>query len=428
LADQSTNKPAGLHPRSIEQQLTDDSTRSPSPNPNEQHPELAALRQRVQVLEALQTIAMSISGELELEALLVGIIRSANQILDGEACSLMLADREREELVFHMVEGGGGGRLVEQRMPLSRGIAGWVVTHATPVVVNDVTTDARFAGDIAQSVNFQVRSLVAVPMMRRGRAIGVLEVLNKRGEGHFTDNDAHILYALASQAAIAIENARLYQELREERDRIIRAEEEVRRQLHREIHDGPAQVLATVAMRIGIIERWLDRDSAMARTELHYLDTLVRESLADTRRLLFDLRPLILETRGLVPAIQFYVSRFGRDSVSVVELDTDQFEGRLDPPIETTVYGIVQEAINNVIKHAHAHHLWITLRGNPQSFTLSIRDDGVGFDQDQAEKQYDSSGSFGLLNMRERASRIGGRLTLTSRPNQGTTVTLTVPG
>lgn len=414
----------------MERKLVDkgNNTRSPSLDPNLQHSEFAALRQRLQVLEALQAIAMAISEELELEALLVGIIRSANQILNGEACSLMLADRERGELVFHMVEGGGGGRLVEQRMPLSRGIAGWVVTHAEPVVVNDVTTDARFAGDIAQSVNFQVRSLVAVPMMSRGRVIGVLEVLNKRGDGGFTDSDAHILYTLAGQAAIAIENARLYQNLREERDRILRAEEEVRRRLHREIHDGPAQALAAISMRISMIERWLDRDISTARAELHSLDALVRESLTDIRRLLFDLRPLILETQGLVPAIQSYISRFCRDSECVISLDTDQFKGRLDPPIETTVYGIVQEAINNVVKHAHAHRLWITLQGNPQSFTLSIRDDGVGFDLAQAEQQYDSSGSFGLLNMRERASRIGGRLTLTSRPNQGTTVTLTVPG
>ena len=193
--------------------------------------EKKAARERIAALRALQRVAQSLTSELNLEPLLKNILRSAVEVMDASAGSLLLTDPATDELVFEVIEGGGGEALQGQRMAKDKGIAGWVVTNSRPLIVNDVDKHERHYKGIETATDFKTDSLICVPLLAKGKVIGVLEVLNKRSRENFNDDDLDILTTFAAQSATAIKNARLYRDLRAERDRIVALEEEVRKRL-----------------------------------------------------------------------------------------------------------------------------------------------------------------------------------------------------
>ena len=139
------------------------------------------------------------------------------------------------------------------------------------------------------------------------------------------------------------------------------------------------------------------------------------------------MRPLILESQGLAAALETYIAKLQQPGAPQIRLDVNDFAERLDHRSEISLFGIVQEAVANILKHAQASNVVITLVGAEDKVLLTIRDDGKGFDPALVQERYDQRGSFGLLNMRERASRIGGELQITSSPGQGTLVTVSLP-
>ena len=162
--------------------------------------------------QALVETSVRLNSLLNLPELLDAILESATGLLDAETSSLLLLDEETNELVFEVAT-GGSETLREMRIPATQGIAGWVLQHDEPVVVGDVGKDERFSSSVDQSSGFKTRSMLAVPLKIRDHKIGVVEVINKHGEAGFTDRDREIATAFAAQAAIAIDNARLYRQL-----------------------------------------------------------------------------------------------------------------------------------------------------------------------------------------------------------------------
>jgi signal transduction histidine kinase len=386
-----------------------------------------SLSRRLIGLRMLQHIAQDLVSDLDVDRLLKRILRAAINAAEGTAGSLLLLDSHTQELVFAVVEGGGGKALEGQRMPKDRGLAGWVVTHNQPLIVDDVHQDERFFERIPNGVAFKVSSQICVPLVAKGEMIGVIQVLNKVNEAHFDGNDLDLLTSFAAQSAAAIENVRLYQNLKRERDRLIAVEEEVRRRLARDLHDGPAQLLAALITNIEFIHELLDREPRKVSEELQNLRPLAQKALRQVRTLLFDLRPVILETQGLVPALQSYVEQQQETNDLSFHLQVSGFSGRLTPPAEQTIFSIIQEAVGNTRKHARAHNVWIAVAEQNRQLTVGVRDDGQGFDVDRLNADYDQRGSLGMLNMRERAQDIGGQLSIRSQPGKGTTIVLTVP-
>ncbi|HEU5330927.1 MAG: GAF domain-containing protein [Thermomicrobiales bacterium] len=172
--------------------------------------ELAAERQARQ---ALVEASLRLNSLLNLPELLGAIMESATALLGAETSSLMLLDETTNELTFSVATGEAGGNVKDLRVPADRGIAGWVLQHDQTAVVDDVASDQRFYGQIDQSSGFQTHSMLAMPLKIRDKAIGVVEVINKRGDGKFSERDQELANALAAQAAVAIDNARLYQQL-----------------------------------------------------------------------------------------------------------------------------------------------------------------------------------------------------------------------
>jgi signal transduction histidine kinase len=162
--------------------------------------------------------------------------------------------------------------------------------------------------------------------------------------------------------------------------------------------------------------------------EIHALRNLVHQATRDARNLLFELRPIVLETQGLVAAFEQYVDQLRSAENFTLHFKTIKFVG-FDVKTSATIFSIVQEAINNIKRHAHAQNVWLALETRHDRFIVTIRDDGVGFDINRSDEDYDKRGSFGLLNMRERTDLIEAELQLDSRtepPNRGTMVQLIV--
>lgn len=391
---------------------------------------LALTQQRLSQLGLFYQVGQALVATFDLPQLLQDTIQLAASVINAAASSLMLVDEKKHELIFKAAYGVKGSLLRSQRIAIHEGIAGWVARHGEPIIANDVSQDPRFSRRVDVRTGFLTRSILAVPMQLRGKTIGVLEVLNKNDDEGFDEEDMRLLLTLAAEAAIAIENARLYQSLREERDRILTAQEEVRHELNRKLHDGTVQLLAAIAMGIDHVERLLQIKPEAVYVELEALRKLTRQAMRDARMILFELRPVILESQGLVPALQRYVEQLQQSEPFQVHLATVEFDKPVDRQVAGAIFAIVQEAVNNTRKYAKANNLWIQLAEADNHLVVHVEDDGVGFNLVAVERGYEEKDSFGLLNMRERATLIEGELRIEScevMPDQGTIVTLRVP-
>ena len=375
-------------------------------------------------LHLLYEIGQSLSVNLDLGSLLNDIKTRAPKVVGAERCSIFLLDQEKNELVLEST-----GERRSYRMPADRGIAGWVVTHGVGQTVNDVEQDARWYDGIGREADFVTRSILCVPMKVKDRTIGAMQLLNKQGAKTFNDQDMQLLTTLAAQAAIAVENARLYRTLKEERDRLLSKEEEVRHAIARDLHDGPTQSVAAIAMNIEFIKRLFKAMPDRVPAELETLAELVHKTTNDIRTLLFELRPLGLETQGLLMTLQQYVDRWRDPSGSGMRLRLEAPANvpRLPHEVEAAAFIIIQEAVNNARKHAHAAEIVIYLYAEEDRLIASVRDRGKGFNLAAVEANYNSRGSLGLLNMQERARLIGAELRIRSETSQGTTVELRLP-
>lgn len=207
--------------------------------------------------------------------------------------------------------------------------------------------------------------------------------------------------------------------------KVIQAQEEERKRVAREIHDGPAQSMANVVLRSEIVERMLKNERILeAQMELHELKEMVRMSLADVRRIIFDLRPMALDDLGLVPTLQKYI----RTCEERIETSIDLVVFGVEPPLRSSVkaaiFRLVQECLNNVEKHANANTVQVKLEFLQESLRLVVKDDGIGFDLDE---RMTTGGSFGLLGMNERTQLLEGEIEVQSAPGEGTKVLFQIP-
>lgn len=392
--------------------------------------ELAITQERLGQLSLFYQVAQSMASTFDLGKVLDDTMQLATAVLDANASALMLVDEKREELVFEYAYGEMGNILRKQRTPMNEGIAGWVASHGVPALVNNAQEDPRFSTSVDARTGFLTRSVVCAPIQIRGKTIGVLEALNKRSEQGFDSEDMRLMITTANQAAIAIENTRLYQNMREDRDRVLQVQEDVRRQVARNLHDGTVQFLSAISMGIDHMERLLELKPEAALAELGALRKLTRQATQQARLALFELRPVILETQGLVPALEAYVQQLENSETFAIHLQAPKALPEMDNSVAATIFAIVQEAVANIKKHASARDVWLRISSENGWLRIVVEDNGSGFDAEAVERDYDLRGSIGLLNMRERAELIDGHVQIessTTSPNSGTRVILQAP-
>ncbi len=207
--------------------------------------------------------------------------------------------------------------------------------------------------------------------------------------------------------------------------KIIQAQEEERKRVAREIHDGPAQSMANLVLRTELVEIMLKNERLQeAQAELGELKEMVRLSLADVRRIIFDLRPMALDDLGLVPTIQKYIQTFEERTGLTVDLVVFGKEQELESSVKAALFRLVQECLNNVAKHAQARFVQVKVEFQDESIFLVVRDDGVGFVVSQTER---TGQSFGIIGMKERTQLLQGKMEIVSAPKQGTKVFFQIP-
>lgn len=376
-------------------------------------------------LQLLYEIGQALAVNLNLHSLLDDIKLRAPGVVGAERCSIFILDEAANELVLELP-----GEPRSYRMPADKGIAGWVVTHGVGQIVNDVEQDGRWYNAIGREAAFITRSILCVPMRLRDRTIGAMQLLNKTDGRPFSEQDQQLLTTLAAQAAIAIENARLYQSLTEEHERLLRQEAELRHAMARDLHDGPAQDIAAMAMNIGYIKKLLQTAPERVPEELDTLASRVNRTTQIIGSLLFELRPLGLEDQGLLATLQRYVDRWRDPSGAATRLRMEAPATsipRLPPEQEAAMFIIIQEAVNNARKHARSGEITISLQVEGSDLVATVHDRGRGFDLAAIEGAYTNGASLGLLNMKERASMILADLTIRSEIGHGTTVRLSLP-
>ena len=208
---------------------------------------------------------------------------------------------------------------------------------------------------------------------------------------------------------------------------VIRAQEEERRRLAREIHDGPTQLLNSVVLRIDVCQRFFDSDLPRLRDELQQLKELVRLSLQDVRKIIFDLRPMTLDDLGLIPALRTFLKDYQAKTGIETDLAVFGNERRYDSAFEVAMFRIVQEALTNVSKHAGASRVWVVVEtAGGREVKMNIKDDGSGFDPDCVTPGVAGT-RFGLVAMRERTELLGGSMEIQSAPGQGTKLSFFFP-
>jgi len=376
-------------------------------------------------LALLKEIGQTINASLELEETLEAILATTRRLIDYTAAEISLWEKDSQSLVV-CAQAGDPAYTAEGRgvYYLDEGYSGWIAHHREPLLILDAaqSTDVQ---PKAKGGGRPIASFVGVPLLAGDELVGTLELVSDQ-PGAFDQEDVNLLLIIAHQAAIAIENARLYRRLREERDRLVRAQEEVRHELARSLHDGTVQRLASLAMGLEHIKRLWHEKPHDVPGELDSLYKMAIKATEEARLLLFELRPVILETQGLVPALKAYLQQLPRYEGLEFHFDTHGFDRRLNSQVERTVFSIVQEAVNNARRHAGAQNIRLNLKEEEKTVVVTVEDDGRGFDVAAREKAY-ADGHFGLFNMRERARLIESDLSLTSTLGRGTKVVLRVP-
>lgn len=305
------------------------------------------------------------------------------------------------------------------------GAVGRALEKDKPVLVRDIKSDP----ELSRIVTFQVcREIYCFPLRSGFSAYGIL-LFGHPEIGYFTPDRRETLDILGSQAVIAIQNARLYQDLVDERDRMIEVQEETRKKLARDLHDGPTQSVAAIAMRINLVHRMMTKTPENAALELEKIEELARRTSKEIRHMLFTLRPLVLESQGLVAALQSMAEKTNETYLQHIQVQVDDsMLQNMEIGKQSVIFYIVEEAITNARKHAKAGNIWVRFHPYGEGIALlEIQDDGIGFDVASVTRAYDQRGSLGMVNLRERAELINGVLNLQSAPGKGTNVQVYVP-
>lgn len=311
--------------------------------------------------------------------------------------------------------------------PAKEGILAKVIEEGDPIVTSTITKDPEMGRLIGLS---QCQSVYCFPMRSGFNVYGAM-IFGHAEADYFNRERCDILGIVGRQAIIAIQNARLYQDLADEKERMLEVQEEARKKLARDLHDGPTQSVAAMAMRVNLARRMIDRDPKAAQDELDKIEDLARRTTKEIRHMLFTLRPLVLESQGLKAALQAMADKmketYGQDVI--IQVDEKMAE-QIEMGKSGVIFYIAEEAVNNARKHAHASHIWVRLKPLPKQSEiafLEIADDGVGFDVAAVHKSYDKRGSLGMVNLRERTELVNGMLNIDSAPGKGARIQVFVP-
>jgi signal transduction histidine kinase len=373
----------------------------------------AQVKRRNEHLTVLNQIARMAVSTLDVERMLASVAEQIQQGFGYGHVEIYTVDEENQSLELASRAGRYLHHEIGFRLPLDHGLIGAAFAAASTQHIDDLPAAGASEPDAAHTV----RSQICVPVVASGRVLAVLN-LESRRRAAFSAEGVAVLETAADVLASAIENARLYQRAQEA------AVLEERSRLARDLHDSISQQLFSMTLTAQAARAQLEKNPNRTASQLERLQETAAAALAEMRALIYQLRPPGLSEQGLVVALQQHVAAVGRREGLTVNLEFAG-EERYARGAEQQIYRIVQEALNNVVKHAGACRVAISLDIQPEVIRLHVVDDGTGFDPNVLDPL--SGRHLGLTSMRERASELGGNMALRSVPGQGTEVTVVVP-
>ncbi len=379
----------------------------------------ARLARQNRELLALHEAGLDVAGELDLHEVLQKVVDHATELLGARYGALSVPQPEQAFLI--------AGITAEQRAligppPQGHGLLAVVLHDGERLRLKDLTRDPRSVGFPPHHP--PMRSLLAVPIVSAGRVLGNLYLADKQSAEEFNAEDEEALVRFATQAALAIENARLHRRVRET------AISEERERIAREMHDSLAQVLGYVITKAQAVQELLKRgETERAAQQVTQLGEAARTAYADVREGILALRTSLGPGRSITEALREFLASWKEQSDVEASLVVSQ-EGNIEalsPTAELQLLRIVQEALANVRKHAAAQHVEVRINGSSNDIVeVVIVDDGRGFDPARVRAN-DRQPHFGLATMRERAESVGGSLAVESLPGKGTSVLIRLP-
>jgi signal transduction histidine kinase len=371
------------------------------------------VKRRNEHLTVLNAVARIAVSTLDVERMLAAVTVQIQQGFGFGHVELYTADEEHQTLVLAAQAGTFKPNEIGYQLPVTRGLLGRAYHTGRTVCVGDVLADPDYVPETPR----ETRSQLCVPIVAGARVLAVLNLESRRLDA-FTDESVGVLETAADVLASAIENARLYQRAQEA------AVLEERSRLARDLHDSISQQLFSMTLTAQAARVQLEKNPARTATQLERLQETAAAALAEMRALIFQLRPPGLSEQGLIAALQQHVAALSRREGLTMNLVVSG-EERFTRGVEQAIFRIVQEALNNVVKHAGACYVTVSLDVCPDQITLRVVDDGAGFDLGVIEST--SGRHLGLISMRERAAELGGQLELHSQPGKGTEVVVVVP-
>ena len=400
----------------------------------ENHTGLPHTLQRRTIL-ALSELGQTVTASLRLDEVFARVLGEVATLLGADGTAILLP--EENNLVFAAVAGAGAVQLKGARMPRESGLGGYVMRTGEAVWLNDhagSVPDLVVNSQTETLTGFHAASLLAAPLRHGQQTIGVLQAAHRAVDGLLPD-DLPVLVAAANWASIAISNARLHEQAQTAREQQALLEE--RNRLARELHDAVTQSLYSISTLAGAWRRQIEAGTLQPQKEqIVELGELAQQALREVRLLIYELRPTELEEEGLVGALYRRLETVEQRAGIRTVLQVTDAAGRpfplpssgreamvdfyrLPTPVEHGLYRIAQEALNNALKYSGATSVCVWFRLGRSTLTIEIQDNGRGFD---ATGAWQAAAGFGLAGMKERAQNLGGRLTISSTPGEGTTI------
>ncbi len=355
-------------------------------------------------------------------------LRQRGQSDDNMAGMILLFDADDNNALIEVVQRNFGPDENEKRLaPIAGGIKS-VINSADTLLLRDARHDPMLCQFEAVK---KYPSVAILPLRAQLTLFGVVVLAGNDKLIEVVSQRLELMEVYATQAAISVQNAQLFAQLSAERNNIIDSEEKVRHELARDLHDGPVNQVASLAMGLDFARKLLEKEPEKAGEEMASLHRLATKTARDMRMTMYRLRPLALETAGLSAALDQYLGRLRAEHAKPVfhfsASRPETFEPRISSNSATMVFDILKEAISNTLKHADAENIWVDLRAGGNWLVASARDDGKGFDVAAVQASYATRGSLGMINIQERAELAQGEASIESTPGRGTTISVRVP-
>jgi two-component system sensor histidine kinase DegS len=378
---------------------------------------------QLQVEQRLNEVAEEITSELELDNVLPKVLQIAEELVGADGGIIALLDRE-SNLISYPYLHNLPRELADVTVHRGEGLAGEVMTTGHPVVIEDYQT---YADALPKFVEAGLTSVVAVPIVSGDQLFGALSLVSLDKAKSLSDRDVAILAGIGRLAGIAIENARLYENMHFYIGQITEAQEDERKRIARELHDDTAQALIDLSRRLDNLATSPEELSEAVIIQLDEFQELIDSILQGVRRFSRDLRPSVLDDLGLLPALEWLMANLMEEEGIETQLKVYGDRRRLPPEAELALFRIVQEALSNVRRHSKASNVVTVVEFGEDRIQMTVDDDGQGFELPGRTGDLATAGKLGLIGMYERAHLLNGTLTMRSGLGKGTTVRVDAP-